>query len=267
MKSVFTVGPTAEPIALAVAKAHARVDYDDEDELIRGWLRAAREKLEDETSRSLVCQTRRFDLDEFPTSGLIEIRWAPVIAVSSIQYYDADNVLQTLSASAYQVDADSIPARICLAPTYSWPTTYQRPRAVRVSVVCGHATPFTVDATTDVLTWLGRNPTDDDVVRLTNTGGALPAGLSADTDYYVISSSGATCELSLTSGGAAVDITGAGTGTHFVGEVPAVAKQAMLLLAGHWINNREAVLTGTISKEFEFAYTALTEHLMWSRYV
>lgn len=39
--------------------------------------------------------------------------------------------------------------------------------------------------------------------------------------------------------------------------VPQRVKQAMLLLIGHWYANREAVLTGSISKEIEFTVKAL----------
>ncbi len=40
-------------------------------------------------------------------------------------------------------------------------------------------------------------------------------------------------------------------------KVPMMAKQAMLLLIGHWYEHREAVVTGSISKEIEFAVHAL----------
>lgn len=39
--------------------------------------------------------------------------------------------------------------------------------------------------------------------------------------------------------------------------VPKSIKQAILLLVGHWYENREAVLTGSISKEYEFAIASL----------
>jgi uncharacterized phiE125 gp8 family phage protein len=48
--------------------------------------------------------------------------------------------------------------------------------------------------------------------------------------------------------------------------VPQDAKQAILLLASHWVENRESVLTGTISKEIELSYTALTDRLKWGNY-
>lgn len=43
--------------------------------------------------------------------------------------------------------------------------------------------------------------------------------------------------------------------------IPMRAKQAVLMLVGHWFLHREAVPTGTISKEIEFSYTALIESL------
>jgi len=39
--------------------------------------------------------------------------------------------------------------------------------------------------------------------------------------------------------------------------LPDSLKEAMLLLIGHWYANREAVLTGTVSKDIEFATKAL----------
>jgi uncharacterized phiE125 gp8 family phage protein len=39
--------------------------------------------------------------------------------------------------------------------------------------------------------------------------------------------------------------------------VPAVVKQAMLLLIGHWYENREATISGTVSRPIDFAVQAL----------
>lgn len=56
-------------------------------------------------------------------------------------------------------------------------------------------------------------------VRVFSTG-TLPAGLSADTDYYVIDAATNTFKLSASSGGAAIDITDTGTGTHYLHTAP-----------------------------------------------
>ena len=54
---------------------------------------------------------------------------------------------------------------------------------------------------------------DGDVVILSNSGGALPAGLLGSTTYYVRDKTTDTFKLALTLGGTAVDITGTGSGT------------------------------------------------------
>ncbi|MCK5609643.1 tail fiber protein [Candidatus Pacearchaeota archaeon] len=68
-------------------------------------------------------------------------------------------------------------------------------------------------AITDIITANAHGKSDDDVLEV-DTDGTLPAGLTADTTYYVISSTTNTFKVSLTSGGVAVDITDTGSGTH-----------------------------------------------------
>jgi uncharacterized phiE125 gp8 family phage protein len=46
-------------------------------------------------------------------------------------------------------------------------------------------------------------------------------------------------------------------------ECPAVAKQAICLLVGHWYENREAVVTGTIATELPLAYQHLANMLSY----
>jgi len=46
-----------------------------------------------------------------------------------------------------------------------------------------------------------------------NTTGALPTGLSVGTVYYVVNSTGTTCNLALTYGGAPINTTGTQSGT------------------------------------------------------
>lgn len=75
---------------------------------------------------------------------------------------------------------------------------------------------FTAVAATDVCTNALLYLLNGTQVTVSNSGGALPTGLSANTTYYVISTSALTYKLSATLGGSAIDITGAGTGTHTI---------------------------------------------------
>jgi hypothetical protein len=73
--------------------------------------------------------------------------------------------------------------------------------------------PFTVTiASPGVLTVALRNGT---AVSL-NTTGALPTGLSVGTVYYVVNSTGTTCNLSATFGGSAITTTGTQSGTQTI---------------------------------------------------
>lgn len=69
-------------------------------------------------------------------------------------------------------------------------------------------------ATTDIITCNGHGVIDGDQVVLSNSGGALPAGLSASTRYYATDITPNTFKLLAIPTGGAVDITGTGTGTH-----------------------------------------------------
>lgn len=74
----------------------------------------------------------------------------------------------------------------------------------------------TFDNTTDVVTSALHGLLNNDIIRLTNSGGSLPTNLSALTTYYVINSTANTFKLSLTQNGLPVDFTTDGTGTNRV---------------------------------------------------
>lgn len=73
---------------------------------------------------------------------------------------------------------------------------------------------YTVTAA-DTVTTPGYSPTNDDRVSIYTVEGSasvLGAGGTQGTVYFVISASGETCQLSLTSGGAAINFTTSGAG-------------------------------------------------------
>lgn len=70
-----------------------------------------------------------------------------------------------------------------------------------------------VDVTANTLTVYLHNMKVGDKVQIATTG-ALPGGMAAATDYYVTVVDGYTLTVSATLGGAAVNITSAGTGVH-----------------------------------------------------
>lgn len=242
--SVYTA-PYAEPMSLTEAKLHLRVDSTADDTHIPGLISAAREYWEGVQCRALVLQTLELIMDAWPDGDEIRLPQAPLRAVSSISYVDIDDTTTTFAASNYNVNLKASLGRITLGYGKSWPSaSLRKGGAITIRFVAGYATPFTADASTEILTAAGHTYANGDIVRLTNTGGYLPTGLSTLTNYYVVGVSGNTLQLSATSGGSAINITAAGTGTHFLGEVPPVALNGMKLLMSHWYHNREAVVIG-----------------------
>lgn len=232
--------PTSEPLHVDEAKLHLRVDSTADDTLITALIQAAREYCELFQRRAYVVRTYILRLDRF--SDIMELPYAPLVSVDTVKYIDTAGDTQTLSSTYYDVDTKLVPGVVRLAYNQSWPTIRSTPDAVTITYNAGYITPFTAAADTDIITVSGRAFEDADIVRLTHSGGddrALPAGLAVKTDYHVRDYSAYTLKLAATADGAAIDITDAGTGTLFIGELPETIKAAMKLLVGHWYENRE----------------------------
>lgn len=251
-RTVTKVEPTAEPIHLDEAKLHLRVTGSDEDTFISSAITAARKTAEQITWRQYELATLKLQLDEFPQ--VLELEPAPVRSVESVQYIDTDGNTQTVAASNYHVDTDSEPARIWPADAFTWPIPDDRPNSVIVTFKAGYEVKFTVNDTTDTLTATDHWLSDDDVVRVRVSGNnskALPTGLSAETDYYVINTSGDDLQLSTSSGGSAIDITDTGAGQFYIYQPPRIPQDhlvGMLLLVGDIYDNREDTVKGAIHR-------------------
>jgi len=218
--------PSAEPMSLVEARMQtnrattASVD----DPLVLRMIGAARNQVEVDARRSICWQRWKLTIDEWP--DMIRIYKCPVISVESVKYTAVGGTLTTLDTTEYVVTY-SEPCRIGRAYNVCWPPIADQIGAVVVTFTAGYVVPFTVTASTDALTFTDYEPTNGASFRLSNSGGELPGGLTTRRKYYVVNASGSTCKLSLTSGGAAVDLTTQGTGLHFLGEVPEAAMLSM----------------------------------------
>lgn len=130
---VLVTGPTEEPVSLAEAKLHARITQANDDATIRRYIQFAREACEEYTGRGLLTQTWKLTLRSF-ADVLSLPRAAPLQSVTSVQYYDASGVLQTLAASFYDVDTTARPGRLCRASNQFWPALQADRQTGRVIV-------------------------------------------------------------------------------------------------------------------------------------
>jgi uncharacterized phiE125 gp8 family phage protein len=131
-------GPEVEPLTLAQAKAQCRIEHDDEDDLIEGFILTTRRQVEHLSDRPLITQVWEQVLDGFPC-GAIELGKANVLSIVSLKYLDLSGDEITMASDAYSLDAEDT-AECWLHPAYNteWPSTIDTANAVRVRFTCGY---------------------------------------------------------------------------------------------------------------------------------
>lgn len=112
MTLIRTVEPSAEPVTLAEAKAHLRLDHSSEDELLSGLIRAAREEVERAAGLALIEQSWRLVLEKWPRNGTVAVPIHPVRDILSVTAYGPEGEVSLVNPSSYQADTVSRPARI-----------------------------------------------------------------------------------------------------------------------------------------------------------
>jgi uncharacterized phiE125 gp8 family phage protein len=135
--------PAAEPVTLSEIKAHARIEYADDDALLNGLISAAREWLESYTGRSLLAQTWRLWLDVWPTTGVV-LPKAPVQSISQVMLYAADNSSSVWNAAAYRLEQAAYPPRLILNDGQSWPAYGRLRDGISISFISGYSAAGTV---------------------------------------------------------------------------------------------------------------------------
>jgi hypothetical protein len=162
MNITIVTPPPFEPVTLAEVYAHLRLEPEgspathDDDVMLQRQIATARTYVEQATRRALVLQTLRLSGSGFavpaneqpsrnyawcapPAAGTVRIplHRPPLVAVDTVQYYDADNVLQTIAAEHYYTTDDLVPDLRFVA-SFAVPTVYARPDALRVTYRAGY---------------------------------------------------------------------------------------------------------------------------------
>jgi len=136
----IATAPSVEPVLIADAKVHCRVDADftDDDDYITGLIKVAREQVENFCSLQLITQTWEAYYPGWG-SGEMELPFHPVQSVTSVEYTDLDGNEETFSSDEYILDSISEPCFITLADGCSFPAaTLAKVNPVKITVVCGY---------------------------------------------------------------------------------------------------------------------------------
>lgn len=143
-RPTVSIAPTSEPITLLQAKKQCELSPSDtaHDDHLTLLIQAAREQWEHDTDSAVMSQTVYVHASSF--GGELYLPLSPISSITSIQYYDSANTLQTLSSSIYSLNATE--GEIELKYQQVWPSTAARWDAVKVTYVVGYATAAVVPA-------------------------------------------------------------------------------------------------------------------------
>ena len=140
MPLTVVTAPPVEPVTLAEAKAFARIDSDDDDDIVDELIAMATEQIQQATGRCFVETAFDLTLRDWPNGdGLIRLPRSPVLEVVHVKYLDAAGDEQTLVEDAtdgYYVDLAAEPCTI--EPVGSWPSVDDHPAAVTVRFRSGY---------------------------------------------------------------------------------------------------------------------------------
>ena len=136
-------GPAIEPLTVAEAKLHLRVDISDDDAYIGTLITAAREWVENYLDRTLITTQLILRAAEFPTEEL-ELARPPMATAGTatavvITYTLADTTTATLSTALYRVDRTTTPGNVAPIINGTWPSdVIEDANAVAVTYWAGY---------------------------------------------------------------------------------------------------------------------------------
>ena len=137
--------PAVEPVTVAEAKAHLRVDTSDDDTYIGTLITTAREWCEAYLDRTLINTQWRLRLQRFPTDSQypITLPRPPVVSSGtatavSITYTHESGSTATLSTAQYRVQRFETPGRVTTVYGGTWPAGMEDNDAVQVTWWAGY---------------------------------------------------------------------------------------------------------------------------------
>jgi uncharacterized phiE125 gp8 family phage protein len=137
--------PAVEPVTLAEAKAHLRVDTSDDDSYIQNLVSSAREWVENYLDRTLIHTQWVMRFDKFPDSGIepVELPRPPMVASGTatavtVTFTQEAGPTSTYSTAEYRVDRNATPGAILPIYGSTWTPHRQDDNAISVTWWAGY---------------------------------------------------------------------------------------------------------------------------------
>ncbi len=159
--SVVVVEPPEDPVvSLEEAKAHLRVDHDDDDDYIESLVAVATATIDGPNGwlgRCLVEQTLEWRGPSFgPCDG--RLPYPPVLEIESVKYDDGAGAEQTVPDADYRLIGQPNQPRVVLEYGASWPSARCQDEAVRIRYTAGWPVETESEGEDAVTTWTGPAP-------------------------------------------------------------------------------------------------------------
>jgi len=135
---ILLTPPAVEPVSLDELKNHARVSADDDDVLLTGLGRAARQWCEHYTRRAFIEQVWSLSGPPPTVRAFIALLRGPVIDVDSVDLYDENDNPTAWGAEHYYLDARANPPRLVLREGASWPDATRAESGMVVTYRAGY---------------------------------------------------------------------------------------------------------------------------------
>ena len=135
MALVLTAAPAFEPMAVADAKAHLRLDTAAEDVLIASLILTSRLHIEAALGLALITQSWQLQLDAWPDGNALALPLHPITAVTSVQTTAADGTIAVLPPAATLFDPGP-PARL-IRTGPSWPRITAAANGITIRFTAG----------------------------------------------------------------------------------------------------------------------------------
>ncbi|MEQ1578440.1 MAG: head-tail connector protein [Hyphomicrobium sp.] len=136
MALVLTSGPTLEPVTVAEAKAHLRLDGNAEDALVASLILTSRLHIEAALGFALISQSWTLFLDAWPDAALVVFPIRPVLSIGSVRVISAEGVQTVLPPSDYLLDGASLTPRLVRTGS-TWPVPGKAANGIEIALTAG----------------------------------------------------------------------------------------------------------------------------------
>jgi uncharacterized phiE125 gp8 family phage protein len=121
LSHILITPPATEPVTLAELKAHARITGTQDDTLLTGLLKAARQWCEHYTRRAFIHQVWELALSAAPSKESVNLPRAPLAEILSVRLYDEEDQPTDWISNNYYADTLAQPGRLVLRDGAVWP--------------------------------------------------------------------------------------------------------------------------------------------------